>query len=122
MTLKFFEDFLIIHILDPIKIYFMLNSIFKSDLLVANMVFKTMTPLKLVPVCFVLNNWRKDKPKSMPKISLFKKFNLAAFIAHLIGALRNLSNKTSSNRCGTLLCTHKYLFYCIMLATSAVAL
>ena len=96
MKLKIFENFSIIHILDPINIDFILNSTFESDLLVANIVFKEMVPLKLLQVCFVLNNWVKDEPKSRPKISLFKKFNLPAFIAHPAGALRNLNNKTSS--------------------------
>ena len=96
MKSKFFENFSIIHILDPIKIYFTLNSTFESGLSVTNIVFKAMAPLKLVQVCFVLNSWRKDEPKSRPKISLFKNFNLATFIAHPVGALRNLNNKTSS--------------------------
>ena len=81
--------------MDPIKIYFTLNSTFESNLLVTNIAFKAMAPLKLVHVCFVLN-WRKDGPKSRPKISLFKKFNFATFIADPVGALRNLNNKTSS--------------------------
>ena len=115
-------NFSIIHILDPIQIDFILNSTFESDLLVANIVFKEMVPLKLLQVCFVLNNWVKDEPKSRPKISLFKKFNLAAFIAHPAGALRNLNNKTSSKGCRILLCTHQYPFCGIILATSDVAL
>ena len=115
-------NFSIIHILDPIKIDFILNSTFESDLLVANIVFKEMVPLKLLQVCFVLNNWVKDEPKSRPKISLFQKFNLAAFIAHPAGALRNLNNKTSSKGCRILLCTYKYPFCGIILATSDVAL
>ena len=122
MKLNFFVNFSIIHILDPIKIYFILNSTFESYLLVANIVFKEMAPLKLLQVCFVLNNWRKYEPKSRPKISLFKKFNFAAFIAHPAGALRNLNNKTSSKGCGILLCTHKYPFCGIILATSDVVL
>ena len=72
MKLKFFVNFSIIHILDPIKIYFMLNSTFESYLLVTNIVFKEMAPLKLLQVCFVLNNWVKDEPKSRPKITLQK--------------------------------------------------
>ena len=87
MKLKFFQNFSIIHILDPIKVNLILNSTFESDLLVANIVFKEMVPLKLLQVCFVLNNWVKDEPKSRPKISLFKKFNLAIFIAHPARAL-----------------------------------
>ena len=102
------------HILDPIKICFTLNSTFESDLLVTNIVFKAMAPLKLVHICFILNKWRK--------ISLFKKFNLATFIAHPIGALRNLNNKTSSKGCRTFLCTHTYPFCGIVLATSGVGL
>ena len=93
MKSKFFENFSIIHILDPIKIYFTLNSTFESGLLVTNILFKAKAPLKLVQVCFVLNSWRKDEPKSRPKISLFKKFNLATFIAYPVGALRNLNKK-----------------------------
>ena len=108
--------------MDPIKIYFTLNSTFESDLLVTNIVFKVMAPLKLVHVCFILNNRRKDKPKSRPKFSLFKKFNLATFIAYPVGALSNLNNKTSSKGCGTFLCTHKYPFCGIVLATSNVSL
>ena len=56
MKLNFFVNFSIIHILDSIKIYFILNSTFESYLLVTNIVFKEMTPLKLLQVCFVLNN------------------------------------------------------------------
>ena len=52
----------------------------------------------------------------------FKKFNLAAFVAHPVGALRNLNIKTSSKGCRTFLCTHKYPFYGIILATSDVVL
>ena len=121
MKLKSFENFSIIHILDPINIYFTLNSTFESDLLVTNIVFKTMVPLKLVHVCFVLHIW-KDEPKSRPNISLFKKFNLATFIAHSVGALRNLNNKTSSKGCRIFLCTLKYPFCGIVLATNDVAL
>ena len=115
-------NFSIVHILDPIKINFMLNSTFESDLLVANIVFKEIGPLKLLQVCFVLNSWVKDKPKSRPKISLFKKFDLATFIAQPARALRNLNNKTSSKGCIMLLCTHKYPFCGIILAASDVAL
>ena len=122
MKLKVFMNFSIVHILDAIKIDFILNSTFESDLLVANIVFKEMVPLKLLQICFVLNNWVKDEPTSRPKISLFKKFNLAAFIAHPAGALRNLNNKTSSKGCRILLCTHKYPFCGIILAASDVAL
>ena len=122
VKLTIFKKFSIIHILDPIKIYFTLNSTFESSLLVANIAFKIMAPLKFVHICLVLNNRRKDEPKSRPKFSLFKKFNLASFIAHPVGALIHLNNKTSSKGCRTLLCTHKYLFYAIILATSNVAL
>ena len=122
MELKFFVNFSIIHILGPIKIDLILNSTFESDLLVVNIVFKEMVPLKLLQVCFVLNNWVKDEPKSRPKISLFKKFNLAAFIAHPAGALRNPNNKSSSKGCRILLCTHKYPFCDIILAISDVVL
>ena len=122
MKLIFFENFSIKHILDPIKIYFTLNSTFKNDLLVTNIVFKAMAPLKLVHVCFILNNWRKDEPKSRPKISLFKNFNFATFIAHPARVLRNPNNKTSSKGCRTFLCTHKYPFSSIVLATSDVVL
>ena len=108
--------------MDPIKIYFTLNYTFESDLLVTNIVCKAMAPLKLVHVCFLLNNWREDEPKSRPKISLFKKLNLASFITLSIEALINLSNKTSSKGCRNFLCTHKYPFYAIILATSDVAL
>ena len=94
----------------------------ESYLLVANIVFKEMAPLKFLQVCFVLNNWVKDEPKSRPKITLFKKFDLASFIAHPAGALRNLNNKTSSKGCRILLCTHQYPFCGIILATSDVAL
>ena len=122
MKLKVFVNFSIIHILDAIKIYFILNSTFESYLLVINIVFKEMAPLKLLQVCFVLNNWVKDEPKSRPKITLFKKFNLASFIAHPARALRNLNNETSSKGCGILLCIHQYPFCGIILATSDVAL
>ena len=122
MKLTFFVNFSIVHILDPIKIDFILNSTFESDLLVANIVLKEMIPLKLLQICFVLNNWVKDEPKSRPKISLFKKFNLATFITHPAGALRNLNHKTSSKGCRILFCTHKYPFYGIILAASDVAL
>ena len=122
MKLKFFVNFSIIHILDPIKIYFTLNSTFESYLLVVNVVFKEMSPLKLLQVCFVLNNWVKDEPKSRPKITVFKKIDLASFIAHPAGALRNLNNKTSSKGYRILLCTHQYPFYDIILAASDVAL
>ena len=61
MKLRFFMNFSIIHILDSIKVDFILNSTFESDLLVANIVFKEMVPLKLLQICFVLNNWMKDK-------------------------------------------------------------
>ena len=115
-------NFSTIHTLDPIKIYFILNSTFESYLLVTNTVFKEMAPLKLFQVCFLLNNWVKDEPKSRPKITLFKKFDLASFIAHPAGALKNLNNKTSSKGCGILLCTHQYPFCGIMLATRDVAL
>ena len=57
MKLKFFMNFSIIHILDLVKIYFILNSTFESYLLVVNIVFKDMTPLKLLQVCFILNIW-----------------------------------------------------------------
>ena len=56
MELKFFVNFSIIHILGPIKIDLILNSTFESDLLVVNIVFKEMVPLKSLQVCFVLNN------------------------------------------------------------------
>ena len=99
MKLKFFINFSIIHILDPIQINFILNSTFESDLLVANIVFKEMVPLKLLQICSVLNIWVKDEPTSRPKISVFKKFNLAVFIANPVGALRNLNKKASSKEC-----------------------
>ena len=108
--------------MDLIKIDFILNSTFESDLLVEIIVLKEMVPLKLLQVCFVVNNWVKDEPKSRPKMSLFQKFNLAAFIAHPAEALRNLNNKTSSKGCRILLCTHKYPFCGIILAASDVAL
>ena len=57
-----------------------------------------------------------------PKSHLFKKFDLASFIAHLARALRNLNNKTNSKGCGILLCTHQYPFCGIILATSDMAL
>ena len=57
-----------------------------------------------------------------PKITLFKKFDLASFTAHPVGALRNLNNKTSSKGCRILLCTHQYPFCGIILATSDVTL
>ena len=122
MKLKIFMNFSIIHILDTMKIDFILNSTFENNLLVTNIVFKEIVPLKLLQVCFVLNNWVKDEPKSRPKISFFKKLNLALFIAHPAGAPRNLNNKTSSNRCRILLCTHKYPFCGIRLTTSDRAL
>ena len=104
------------------KIDFILNSTFETNLLVANIVFNEIVPLKLLQLCVLLNNWVKEEPKSRPKISLFKIFDLAAFIAHPVGALRNVNNKTSSNGCRILLCTHKYPFGGIILATSDVAL
>ena len=122
MKLKYFMNFSIIHILDPIQIDFILNSTFESDLLVVNIVLKEMVPLKLLQICSVLNNWVKDEPMSRPKISLFKKFNLAVFIAHPAGALRNLNKKISSKGCRILLCTYKYPFCGIILAASDVAL
>ena len=70
--INIFQEFFKHTHLDSIKIYFTLNSTFESDLLVANTVFKEITPLKLLQVCLILNNWRKDEPKSRPKISLFK--------------------------------------------------
>ena len=90
--------------------------------MVTNIVFKAMVPLKLVHVCFVLNNWRKDESKPRPKISLLKIFNLATLIAHPVEALRNLNNKTSFKGCRTFLCTHIYPFCGIILATNDVPL
>ena len=62
--------------------------------------------------------WVKVKTQNLTS----QKFNLAAFIAHPAGALRNLNNKTSSKGCRILLCTYKYPFCGIILAASDVAL
>ena len=47
MKFKIFENFSIIHILDPIKIYFKLNSTFESGLLVTNILFKAKGTFKI---------------------------------------------------------------------------
>ena len=57
-----------------------------------------------------------------PKSHFSKKFNLATFIAHPVGALRNLNNKTISKGYRTFLATHKYPFCGIVLDTSDLAL
>ena len=71
------------------KIDFTLNSTFESNLLVTNIVFKEMIPLKLLQVCFILNNWVKDEPKLRPKISFFKKFNCGIRLTTSDMALKN---------------------------------
>ena len=47
-------NFSIVHILDPIKIDFILNSTFESDLLVANIVLKEMNTLKIASDLFCI--------------------------------------------------------------------